>query len=340
MAHSSVGVSGVGHHHHLGRAGEGGGDPDRPRHLALGLGHVAVAGTDDDVDGLDRLGAVGHGRDGLGPAHPVHLVDPGQGGGGQRGVVDPAVGTRRHAQRDLAHAGHPGGRGRHQDGRRVAGPSPGGVAPGPSDRSHQVAHGDATRPVLRHRCGRLVAVVGGDALVGHLEGVAAEGRGCVGGRPAVRLGHPQLVDLGTVEDPGQTPEGGVAVPPHLGDDVGHLDGRTVLDVDRSGQLASQRAGVGGPAAKVEPPESHCLAMVPERLSPASRARVMTARWPSPSIGRRAGAMLGRWPPLPPSCLPLPPPSTNSPIGSPTTPRQPTRTRMRRWRVSCSPSNVR
>ena len=55
---------------------------------------VDVAGTDDDVDGADRLGAVRHRRDRLRAADAVHLVDTGERGRGERDRGDRAVGTR------------------------------------------------------------------------------------------------------------------------------------------------------------------------------------------------------------------------------------------------------
>ena len=44
------GRAGTGDDDDLGRPGEGGGDADEARHLALGLGHVGVAGAGDHVD--------------------------------------------------------------------------------------------------------------------------------------------------------------------------------------------------------------------------------------------------------------------------------------------------
>ena len=122
MAASSAGVSGPAITTTSEGPAKAEATPDHPGDLALGLGHVPVAGADDHVDRLDRLGAVGHGRDGLGPAHPVDLVDTGHRGGGQGGVVDPSVGPGRHAQGDLLHAGHLGGDRAHEHGRGIAGP--------------------------------------------------------------------------------------------------------------------------------------------------------------------------------------------------------------------------
>ena len=98
----------TGHDHDLGGPGEGGGDADDARHLALGLGHVRVARAGDDVDRGHAARPVGHGGDRLGPADPVDLVHPGDGGGAQRGGVDPAVGGRGHAQGDARRRPPPG----------------------------------------------------------------------------------------------------------------------------------------------------------------------------------------------------------------------------------------
>ena len=54
----------------------------------------ALPGPTITSTGADGLGAVGQRADGRRAAHPVHLVDPGQGGGGQDAGRDPAVGPR------------------------------------------------------------------------------------------------------------------------------------------------------------------------------------------------------------------------------------------------------
>ena len=131
-------------HHHLGRSGEGRRHAHHSGHLALGFGHIAVAGADDDIDGLDRLGPIGHGPDGLGPAHPVHLAHAGHRGRRQRGVVDPAVRPGRNAQDDLVDAGDLGGHRTHEHRRRIAGATTGRVTPGAGHRAHQMPHLDAT----------------------------------------------------------------------------------------------------------------------------------------------------------------------------------------------------
>ncbi len=148
------------------------GNPDHVGHLALGLGDVAVAWTDDHVDRPDRLGAVGHGRDGLGATDPVDLVDPGDPGGRQCRVVDPAVGGRGGAEHDLPDAGDPSGSRAHQHRRGVARPSPRRVAAGASDRPGEVPHRDPACRELLHLGGRLMRVVGTDPIVRDLEGVS------------------------------------------------------------------------------------------------------------------------------------------------------------------------
>ena len=81
----------VGDHDDLRRSGERRGhtDPALARHLTLGDGDVDVAGTDDDVDGRDRLGPVGEGGDGLGAADRVDGVGAGDGGGREHDVGRP-----------------------------------------------------------------------------------------------------------------------------------------------------------------------------------------------------------------------------------------------------------
>ena len=185
MAANSGGASGPGHHHDLGGPGEGRGHPDHPADLALGLGHVGVARAGDHVDPGHGGGAVGHGGDGLGPADPVHLVDPGDGGRGQGGVVDPSVGGRRHAEHDVLDAGHPGRGGAHEDGGGVSSPAARRVEAGPSHGASQVVHGHPTG-LERARRRPFVGVVRLDALVGQLEGVLDLDRAPASAPPSLR----------------------------------------------------------------------------------------------------------------------------------------------------------
>ena len=145
---------GVGHHHDLGRPGEGGRHADQPvaGDQSFGDGHVAVAGTDDDIDRRDALGPVGQGGDGLGPADAVHLVDAGDGGRGQDRRGQAAVRAGRRAEGQSADPRDPGRARGHEHGGGQRGPPAGDVQAGPVDRDGQVAHHDARRgPAGRRR---------------------------------------------------------------------------------------------------------------------------------------------------------------------------------------------
>ena len=76
-------------------------------------------------------------------------VDPGERGGGERGVGHPAVGRRRHAEHELVDPGELRGDGGHQHGRRVGGPTAGHVQTGPLDRDHDLAERHAV--AVEHR---------------------------------------------------------------------------------------------------------------------------------------------------------------------------------------------
>ena len=142
---------GVGDDDDLRRPGEGRRHADAALagDLPLGHGDVDVAGPDDDVDGGDRLGAVGEGGDGLGAADRVHGVGAGDGGGGEHDVGHAC--RRDRAARTPTTRGDAGDLGRddgHQHGRRVDGPAAGDVAAGPVDGPAQRAGGDAAGVVL------------------------------------------------------------------------------------------------------------------------------------------------------------------------------------------------
>ena len=100
-------------HQHVGRAGEAV-DADVGRALALGLLHVEVARAGDDVDALDRLGAVRERGDRVRAAHRVDLVHAAQRARRQ----DDRVRARR-ADDDLLHARRLRGHDAHHDRRRI-----------------------------------------------------------------------------------------------------------------------------------------------------------------------------------------------------------------------------
>ena len=175
----------------------------------------------------------------------------------------------------------------HEHGRGIAGPSSGRVAAGPVDRAHQVADGQAAGHVVVGRWRSLVGVVVGDALVGHLEGVAQRSGDAVEGDLEVGLGDPELVDLHAVEGSGEAAKGAVAVGAHLGDDGGHLGRGPVLLVDRGGQGHPQRPAVASMAAEVDATKGHSQAMVPDHLPTSA---LDTAHSQSPRDRCHAGPM--------------------------------------------------
>ena len=245
--------------HRGGRVGDDG-DLRRPREgrrhadvagdLLLGQRHVDVAGPGDHVDGADRLGAVGHGGDGLGSTDAVHLVDPGEVGGGQAGIGHGPVGPWRQAQHHLADPGHAGGDGVHEHGRRVGGEAPRHVHAGPVDGLGDGADADAVT---------LVAVLpGGLGPVEVLDGVVGgpEGGGHVLGQPVQCPGdlgrlHAGLGEVDPVEAQGVLGDGGVAPLSHVGDDGGDGGDGLLAGEDGAGQQGAQ---VAGPTAEVEHPE--------------------------------------------------------------------------------------
>ncbi len=249
--------------HHLGRTGDPGGDTDHARHLALGLGDVAVARPDDHVDRLDRLGAVGQGRDGLGTPDPVHLVHPGHPGCGQRRVVDPTVGGRRCAEHHFPHACDSGGGGAHQHGRGVAGPPSRRVAARTGDRSGQVLHRDPPVRELLDLGSHLVRVVGADPVVRHLDRLAQLGGDPIERAVELGVGHPELVELDPVEGSGQAAERGVTTGPHRLDDRRDLAHRTIGLAPRPRQRGTQRGRIIGDAAKVQVTQRHSPSMLVE-----------------------------------------------------------------------------
>ena len=105
--------AGVGHHHHLRGAREGGRHPHYTGDLPLSQRDVGVARSGDHVHRGNRLGSVGQRGDGLRPAHGMDLGNPRGGGRSQGHVGDEAVGAGGHAHRDLVHARHPGRDGGH-----------------------------------------------------------------------------------------------------------------------------------------------------------------------------------------------------------------------------------
>ena len=157
-------------------------DADDPGHLALRQRDVDVAGPDDHVDGADRLGAVGHRRDRLRATDAVHLVDTGEGGGGERD---------RRARCRRGRAARTARRRRHRrcapgtavisTRRRIGGTPAGHVAAGPRHRHDALGEADAVA-IEGEPADALGGVVRPDLAVRVLERLADVGREAVEGR--------------------------------------------------------------------------------------------------------------------------------------------------------------
>ena len=106
VGRAKLGVGGgfIGDDHGLGRACEKV-DPHAAEQLALGLGHIGVAGADQHVDGLDRLGPDRHGAHGLHAAQHIDLMRAAHLHGGHDGRMRFAL-HGRGAGDDARHARH------------------------------------------------------------------------------------------------------------------------------------------------------------------------------------------------------------------------------------------
>ena len=139
-AHLGVGRI-VGDDEDLGRAGEQI-DADPAVKLALGLGDIGVAGTDQHVDRAKRLGAERHRRDRLHAAQHVDFVGAGEMHRGDRLGMRHAL-VRRRAGGDVADPGDARGDDRHmrRGDHRIA--PAGHVAADAADRDVAMAEHDA-----------------------------------------------------------------------------------------------------------------------------------------------------------------------------------------------------
>ena len=155
-------------------------DADPPVQLALGLGHVGVAGPHQHVDGVDELRAERQRRHRLDPAQQIDLVGAGEVHRrdrlGRHGTVD-----GRSAGGDPGHPGHLGGQHAHM-----------------GRRHHRVATAGHVRPDGRHGDVPVPERDAGKRL--DLEVVQRFELG-LGEVPYLGLGEPDVVD-GRRIDPG------------------------------------------------------------------------------------------------------------------------------------------
>ncbi len=95
----------VGHDQHFTGAGQAV-DAHPAVHLPFGFHHIRVTRPADDVHSRHRLGSVGHGGNGLRPAHAEYLLHPHQTGGRQHRPVDRSIPSRRRADDEFLDPGH------------------------------------------------------------------------------------------------------------------------------------------------------------------------------------------------------------------------------------------
>ena len=204
-------------------------DADEARHLALGLLHPQAAGTHDDVDGPDRLGAVGERGDRLRAAHAVDLVGPAQRGCGEDD------GMTGRGDDDLVDPRGTGGDGAHDHRRRVRVAAAGRVDGGAAHRhlaqpdrlplgqrhlgfvvQSRLSHGAD----VRRRPLQAGSHVGIERLERGRELVAADDHGIVVAEPRLVLAHRVVAALAhRLQDRGDVDRLGDR-PPHLRSDLG------------------------------------------------------------------------------------------------------------------------
>ena len=230
-----VGTCGaVGHHQHFTGAGHHV-DAHRALHQTLGRGHIDVAGTGDDVHGVDALGAVGQGADGPGTAHAVDLVDVQQVGRRQDVRVDGAVLAGRGAHGHAGHTGHQGGDGVHEhagEQRGVAALATGHIQAHAVHGQHALAQDAAVRAGLEPGFFQLFLMEGTDVVGGLADLFAMFGRDGRGGPGDVLFADAQgRGKFGTVEAAGIIDQGLIALFTYIGEDLAHAALNAVAGVE-------------------------------------------------------------------------------------------------------------
>ncbi len=148
----------------------------------LGRRHVGVARPENLVDAGDAFRTVCHGRDGLGSADSIHVVDTKHAGGEEDGRMKAAGPVRRRTEYDLPASGEPGRDAEHEHRGKQRRGTAGDVQPHPLDR-----HVPSPAHHARHRLDAfglctLGFVEGLDVSAGQADGVAKRGRDCARSR--------------------------------------------------------------------------------------------------------------------------------------------------------------
>ena len=211
-------------------------DADIRRNVLLGRGHPGIARPRDQVDGTDRLRAVGERRDRMGPAHTPHLVHSGEiQNVPQYRTVPVSPGRRRDD--DLLDAGEPGRHRGHQHGRRIREAATRHVEADPANGDATLLDPDAV-PVdaLDSRPAQQGAVIGLDRAPGALDRVENRRLDLVDGGSRAVTGKKQRGGRGgvvAIEAAHRLEQGGVAAGPHPIHDLG----RRLADLRRNAAAA-------------------------------------------------------------------------------------------------------
>jgi hypothetical protein len=251
-----------GDHEQVARAGEAV-DPDLPEHLALGLLHVQVPGTDDYVHGGDGLRSVRERGDPVGAPHPVDGIHAGEPARRQHYRIEVAVTAGRRAHGDVLDAGESRRHRPHDDRARIRGPAAGDVDGRALHRG--VAADDAVVPKLggARRPGYVRARHGLDILDRALDPVADSRVEPCRRRIELIVRYEERLRLPAagVERPRVVADSPVTARAHRSDDQRH----PVPDrLRRRHKLADVGRDAGGVVA------AQCQPLTPHRSAPAAR----------------------------------------------------------------------
>ena len=139
-------------------------------HLLLGCHHILVAGTEDLIYLGHRLGAVGHGADGLHSASLEDMADTCNARCHEDGGIDLALAIGRSAKHYLTTAGYLGGGGKHEHGAEQRGGATGDIQAHLVDGHALLPTGDSRlgAHLAAHKALRLME--GADVVVGQSDG--------------------------------------------------------------------------------------------------------------------------------------------------------------------------
>ena len=208
--------------HDLARAGQQV-DADAAEELALGLGDVAVAGTEDLVDRGDARGADREGGDRLDAADRVDLAHAAEVQGGEQLGVDLALGVGRRAGDELGHARDLRGDGGHEHGGDQRDLPAGDVEAAAADGKVALADLGPVRVAREPGLGQGAAVEVAHAARRLVDRLAPRGGEGLGRALQLLRGDAELahVHLRVVEARGVVEHRDVAAGAHVGDDLGH-----------------------------------------------------------------------------------------------------------------------